>query len=97
MTLTGIMWMSPRTARRPCSSSRPTPAGGATSADTDFLWMEEGGVWSHVASNTPFKLTNRSHERRKLRFVISPNLTQVFPGGTGTRVLAYTITLREIE
>ncbi|MBQ3798751.1 MAG: hypothetical protein II837_00515 [Treponema sp.] len=70
---------------------------GAASADTDFLWMEEGGVWSHVASNTPFKLTNRSHERRKLRFVISPNLTQVFPGGTGTRVLAYTITLREIE
>ena len=67
------------------------------SADTDFIWMEEGGTWEYVANSTPFKVINRDLKGRIIRFRISPNIGQIFPSTAGTRVLSYSLTLQGLE
>lgn len=68
-----------------------TPSG----TNSDFVFMQEGGLRSVVANGVKFKIENTSLVTKNIRFKIMPDLTQVFSGAAGARVLAYRLEVGE--
>lgn len=63
--------------------------------NTDFVFMQEGGLRSVVANGVKFKVENTSLVTKNIRFKIMPDLTRVFSGAAGARVLAYRLEVGE--
>ena len=74
-----------RTAYFTLTQTDSTPEG----TETDFVFVQEGGIRMPIASGIKFKIENTSLETRRVRFKIMPDLTRVFSGAAGARVLAY--------
>ena len=68
-----------------------TPSG----TNTDFVFMQEGGLRSVLANGVKFKVENTSLVTKNIRFKIMPDLTRVFSGAAGARVLAYRLEVGE--